>query len=257
MMDKKSIREMFGWLPPGQGPSYRKIVADGEEYLQIAMPMGGFSAHACIPLTGRPDMSRPHEHATFLEFLKRRLAAYVQEHGTDVGFALSEDDLDEAGEEILDFYRRRRFLLEVAAAAALFNTVIRDGQHTLALMDMIDKYSLDRERAWAHRKYEPYIRCHMVQARVLMALQAEDYAGIARAVQQGIGLLDEFAREHELPEYDDLDESIYPHALIEHLTKMGVELLQGGQEQAIQEENYEGAAVIRDLIAQLEQAKQG
>ena len=69
-MDEETLRGLFGWLPPGGSPNFRKITAGGTEYLQIVIPIGGFLTYACIPLAGRPDMSRPHGYETFLHYLR-------------------------------------------------------------------------------------------------------------------------------------------------------------------------------------------
>ena len=167
-MDEKTIRDMFGWVPEPEAPNFRKIRAGDTEFLQILVPMGGLAGYACIPLSGRPDMSRPYGCESVLEHLKRRLAVHVREHGNEEGFRLDEHTLDDIRDEILDYYRRRRFLLETAAPAGEFGVVVRDGQHALDLIDMVDTYSGDSERAWSHRKYEPYIRCHITEAQALL-----------------------------------------------------------------------------------------
>jgi hypothetical protein len=249
-MDEHTIRDVFGWMPPEGGGNFRKITAGGIDYLQIMVAMGAFAAHSCIPLQGRPDMSRPHGHATMLEFLRARLDRHVLENGSDEGFELGEQDVAEVQEEIMDFYRRRRFLLETAAPAKEFAVVISDGQHALQLMDLLEQYSADQQRVRDHRKYEPYIRCHIIQARILQRLDVADYAEIAETVRTGIAELQEFSRNHQAWEYADIDESIYPNALIAYLRKLAVGVLERGQEDAVQQEEYEAAAVIRDLIAE-------
>jgi len=251
-MDEEIIRELLGWVPPPGAPNYRRIQADGRSYLQIVLPMGGFPTYVCIPRTGRPDMSRPHGYDTFLDYLRVRLKEHVEKHGSDEGFVLSEEDLDEIRDEIMDFYRRRRFLLEAAAPAREFAVVVSDAQHALALMDMLDRYCMDRERVRNHRKYEPYIRCHMVQGQMLMLLQQRDYPAIARVVREGIASLEEFDRTHEAWEYADIDQSIYPRSLIGHLRQMVLELLRKGQQEAVETEQYETAGLLRDLIAEFQ-----
>ena len=255
-MDEKTVRELFGWFPPERSPNFRKITAGGTEYLDIVIPIGGFLTHACIPLTGRPDMSRPHGHETFLQYLRSRAAKYTAEHGTDEGFELSDDDLEEIAAEIMDLYRRRRFLLEGAAGAREFEVVVRDGNHAIELMDMLEKYSPDREGLQNHRKYEPYIRSHITQAQALLRMQEEDYGGLARAVKEGIAAIQKFDEEHEPWQYSDIHESTYPQSLIGHLKKMAAELLQGGQDAAVEQERYEAAGVIRDLLAEFKDESQ-
>jgi len=254
VMDEKTLRELFGWRPPGGSPNYRKIGVGGTDFLQIVISVGAFVAHACVPLSGRPDMSRPYGYRTFLDCLRARLKQYVQEHGTDEGFELSDHDREEIRWEILDFYRRRRFLLEAVTAASEFDAVVRDGMHALELMDMLERYYPDPEAARDHRKYEPYIRFHMTQARALMHIECEDYKAMTHALSQGIGAIRVFDQSHKPWEYSDLDESLYPEKLMGNLKRMGCELLHEAQNLAVKEEHYENAAVIRDLLAELEES---
>ncbi len=251
-MDENTLRELFGWMPDGEAPNYRRVEFEGRSYLQILIPMGMFAGYACIPLQGRPDMSRPHGKESVLRHLRERLEAYVQRHGSDVGFQLTEEDLDEIADEVMDYYRRRRFLLEDASPAGEFGVVISDGEHALAMLDLLDRYSPDRERVWNHRKYEPYIRCHVIKARVLSRLVYEDYPGIVTEIEKGLSTMRALDEEHEAWEYADIDDTIRPQGLFEHLREMGMELLQAGQENAVEQERYEQAGVIRDLIAQFE-----
>jgi len=251
-MDENTLRELFGWVPPQGSPNFRKITAGGTTYLDIVIPVGGFLSHLCIPLAGRPDLTRPHGYPTYLHYLRSRLERYVQQHGTDEGFVLSDDDLEEIRAEILDFYRRRRFLLEAAAGAKEFGVVVSDGRHAIELMDMLEKYSPDRQALQDHRKYEPYIRAHITQAQALLCMQDEDYRGLAQVVKEGIAAIQKFDEEHEPWEYSDIDESIYPQSLIGHLKKMAVQLLQSAQDAAVEEERYETAGVIRDLLVEFQ-----
>ncbi|MCK4284208.1 MAG: hypothetical protein KAX44_07820 [Candidatus Brocadiae bacterium] len=247
-MEHKAIRDLFGWVPSRGKPNYRKVTAGHTEYLQILVSFDGFPTYACIPLRGRPDMSNPHGHETFLDFLRARVEAYTRSKGTDEGFQLSEADLAEIRDEILDFYRRRRFLLEAATPAREFEVVVRDGDHALKLMEMLDRYSPDSDQAWTHRKYEPYIKCHMIQARLLQLLDAGDYRAAVTAAREGIAAIAEFDRGHEAWEYSEMDESIHPRSLIGHLEEMVVKLLGEAQQQAVEKESYESAALIRDLL---------
>jgi len=251
-MDEGTIKEVLGWVPPEGGANFRKVRMGSKDYLQIFIPVGGFPAYAWIPLQGRPDMSRPHGEETFLGYLRSRLEEFKRRKGTDEGFMLAEEDVNECGKEILDFYRRRRFLLEDAAIAGEFEVVVNDGQHSLELMNMLERYCADKDRVWAHRQYEPYIRSHIVQAKALLHLQKGDYRGMVAAVKKGIREIEDFDQGHGQWEYGDVHESVLPRNLIRYLAEMTIKLLGESLKRAVKEEDYETAAVIRDLKAEFE-----
>ena len=251
-MDEKTIRELLGWVPSEGIPNFRKIRMGSKDYLQIFIPVGGFPAYAWIPLQGRPDLSRPHGEETFLGYLRSRLEEFKRTKGTDEGFVLAEEDLEECGNEILDFFRRRRFLLEDAAIAGEFEVVVNDGKHTLELMNMLERYCADKDRVWGHRQYEPYIRSHMVQAEALLHLQKGDYGGMVAAVKDGIRKMEDFDQGHGRWEYGDVHESVLPRNLINYLGEMAIKLLEESLKKAVKSEDYETAAVIRDMKAEFE-----
>lgn len=238
---------LAGWDHRPGRVSARKITAeDGREVLQMRIELGVLQ----MEFEDRPDGSRPGGWPTYFHFLQ----AKAQRKGA--AFRLTERNCIEIDREFLQFYHRRICWLELKE----FDRAVTDAEHTLALMDFVRNCSPDPDWTEAHEQYRPFVIFHRVQASALASLTDGEGETAIELLNRGVQELraldvvdfDEepiFEEDEFVERLEELRESIRESFSI------GVTL----QEQlntAVQREEYELAAQLRDQIARREQSRE-
>ena len=199
-----------------------------------------------LEIEGRPDGGRPDGANTYFELLKRKASLSEQE------FVLSEKQCIEVDREFVQFYHRRICWLQLKE----FDRAVRDADHTLALMDFCKVHSPDDEWTISHEQYRPFVLYHRTQAAALTQLEIEnsDRAELAiDEVNQGLNRLRSLFLEYNAEEQFANDELVqrlneFRDSLRE---KYGVDqTLQEQLAAAVENEEYEWAADLRDQISQ-------
>jgi hypothetical protein len=228
------------WAYDPETVSVRVVTgSDNRDVIQMRVDMGVLQ----LETKARPDGVRPKGFETYYDLL---LAESVRV-GED--FVMDEEQCSEADREFVQFYHRRICWL----ALRRFADAVRDADHTLAFMDFCRKHSPDEQWTLSHEQYRPFVLFHRTQAAALNEL--DDGGGPESAVQaindgleQMRKVFEEFEAEEHFEEDDlvsrliELRESLREHysvgrTLEERLTE------------AIQSEEYELAAVLRDELA--------
>ena len=166
-----------GWtFQPGQVNVRLIRGADGKPKLQLRLDLGLLQ----MELSGRPDGKRPHRSATELDFQTRKLRKHYERRGDDGGFALSPRDCQALREESAMFYHRylSLFVLEQ------YESVIRDTQHNLDVLDMCSKYGRSDHDRTCLEQYRPYVIMMQVRAKGCEALR-KGYVQTALAYLRG------------------------------------------------------------------------
>jgi len=209
----------------------------GRQVLQMRVDMGLLQLETDL----RPDGERPGGAETYYDYL----VGEVIRAGD--GFQLSEEQCAEADREFVQFYHRRicwLSLREYAKAA-------RDADHSLAFMDFVRDHSPDEDWTLSHEQYRPFVLFHRVQAGALAAL--ED-SGPERAIEEINAGLDRF---RNLFEQYDAAEQFAEDELVQRLEEMRENVrhrydvgltLDEQLAEAVQSENYELAAELRDRL---------
>jgi hypothetical protein len=213
--------------------------ADSRDVIQMRVDMGVLQ----LETTARPDGARPKGFQTYYDFL---LAESVRV-GED--FLLDEEQCSEADREFVQFYHRRICWL----ALRRFADAVRDADHTLAFMDFCGKHSPDEQWTLSHEQYRPFVLFHRTQAAALTEL--DDGAGPESAVQainDGLERMRQVFEEFEAEEHFEEDDLVsrlieLRESLREHYS-VG-RTLEERLTEAIQSEQYELAAVLRDELA--------
>ncbi|MCH2181914.1 MAG: UvrB/UvrC motif-containing protein [Mariniblastus sp.] len=224
----------------------RILELTNREVLQMRVDMGVLQ----LEIEGRPDGGRPDGAPTYFELLKQKASLSDQE------FVLSETQCIEVDREFVQFYHRRICWLQLKE----FDRAVRDADHTLALMDFCKVHSPDDEWTISHEQYRPFVLYHRTQAAALTQLEVEnsDRAELAiDEVNQGLNRLRFLFLEYNAEEQFANDE------LVQRLTefrdslreKYGVEqTLHEQLASAVENEEYEWAADLRDQISQRDEA---
>jgi len=253
-----------GWEPGPSGAVIVRVVTDedGVEYLQRRLDLGVLQL--CID--GRPDGERPFERESLLD--------HYQQQNADPGsnLTLSEEDLESLDAEIMQYYHRRIGLLAVASqaqasrnpeqAVTYYRRAARDAEHNIGIMDLIAVHAADANYIAEHEHFRPFVLCHLTLAES----QAEALTGRVDEAIERIKAGIELIRELVIPENDEDDEiesdGNDAEMFVQALEQLDQELrrqygidrtLREQLADAVENEDYEQAAKLRDLLRQQDQ----
>jgi hypothetical protein len=223
---------------------------DGQEKVQLRVDLGLLQMN----VQGRPDGKKPLGHASLFESYLTRLKQFRRGHdGRDDGFTLSPDDCAKLQLEALQYYHRSICLLQLGEHPG----VKRDTERNLAVFDFVTRYATSPELAWSLQQFRPQLL--MIQTRALAAplLQAKDFSGAIRKIEDGLESIREFYRAHE--RVDLAEESHEVVSLQDWLQDVQQrrplsrrERLERQLARALEREEFEKAAQLRDKLKQLE-----
>ncbi len=226
---------------------------DGEEKLQLRVDLGLLQMNA----TGRPDGRKPGGYESLFEEFQANLYRHLAENGgSDEKFKLSAEDCSNLQLEAIQYHHRCICLLQLEDFAG----VIRDAERNLALMDFAAKHAESEESAWSLRQFQPQLTMILTRALGSQALQTKDYSEAVREIEEGLAQIRAFykqnAREDELPDSPEVQ------ALESWLEEVEAkrplsqrERLERALEKAVEAENYEEAAQVRDAIRNLKSSR--
>jgi hypothetical protein len=232
---------IHGWdFKPGVVQARVIPAASGREVIQIRVDLGVLQ----LEMTGRPDGTRPHGHATYFEYL-RHLARRAEREGKP--FVLDEDQCQEADREFAQFYHRRVAWM----ALRQFAKALADADHTLAFMDLVRAHSPSEEYTQAHEQYRGFVIFHRTQAAAAEALDKDDPEAAIDAIGAGLKRLRAFFADFNVEEQMEED------GMVQQLRKLEQSIrdrhhieatLREQLEEAVAKENYEAAARLRDAL---------
>jgi hypothetical protein len=242
------ITRLLEEWPYDSDNSVRIITADdGRQVMQVRQPLGIEQ----YELDGRPDGGSVEGYETIVDFYEHRLAEHEAVHGTDEGFELDEDDTENLENEGILFYYRYLLLFQLND----FERVIRDTSHNLRICELLEEYGIDEGGKEAVLQFKPYIyRMHSVadaMERVKRHETSEARSILEEAIDyiQGMEEVDTPAFQFErVRSVNYLRQALEQ---IEETTEDPVAQLKEELEAAVQQEDYERAAKLRDHIREL------
>lgn len=235
------------WPFDPQSVNVRMLDLATRKVLQMRVDMGVLQ----MEIDGRPDGVDFDGSKTYFDYLKQKSIELNHE------FELNDDKCLEIDREFVQFYHRRVCWLQLKQ----FSNAVRDADHTLGLMDFCKAYSPDEEWTVSHEQYRPFVLYHRTQAAALSHIDEDadvesvDRGDVEKAIDEvNVGI----ERLYELfVEYDAVDQ-FEEDDLVVRLRefrqgirdKFGVgSTLQEQLAQAIENEDYELAASLRDAIS--------
>lgn len=223
--------------------------ADGRQKLQIRIDLGVLQ----MEMTGRPDGQRPHGFESLLDHQQDRLNRYTRETGGSAGFVLSQDECRGLREEAVQFYHRYVGLF----ALADYPGVVRDTTRNLELFDLCRDFGESEGDRTILEQFRAPVLTMRARSAAEMALAAGKPKQALAALDQGIAELrsvfedvgrgDEFDRSNEIQLLRGMRDALVPKLP----SSQRVEL-QERLRAAIDAENYELAAILRDELRLLD-----
>ncbi|MCJ7646544.1 UvrB/UvrC motif-containing protein [bacterium] len=222
---------------------------DGKEKIQIRLPLGIEQ----FEIDGRPDGKRPYRKESLLEYYRAKLEVYKKSKGTDEGFGLTREVCSKLYEEGLLYYYRYTLFFQLKD----YERLVRDTQRNIEYFDFVSKYTVEEEDKMALEQYRPYIIRMNALGKGLAHIEKREYEEALRRIEEGIRAID------SLPDMENATFAYEKGRSLTLLRGMAKEIvekrplsekekLQKKLQEAIEEENYERAAQLRDRIHELD-----
>ena len=242
MADSRNISDILqDWDYDSQSIRARIVAGqDGEaDVLQMRVEMGIIQ----MAVDGRPDGIRPEGFATYLDYLLQEEISQGNE------WDLNDEQCMEVDREFMQFYQRRISWLSIKE----YQQVVRDADHTLALMDFCKRHSPDDGWTIVHEQYRPFVLFHRTQAAAYHQLNESTPQAAIECINDGLNTIRSIFESHDLEEHFDEDELVSQLRDIRESLRVEYSVGKTLHEQladAIASEQYERAAEIRDQLSQ-------
>lgn len=223
---------------------------DGDPRLQIRLDLGILQLH----LTGRPDGQRPHGYGSLLEYHEARYDGVEmgENDEEDEPAPLSPDDCARLREEAVQYYHRYIALLVLEE----YEGVIRDTTRNLRVLDLCAKHAEDESDRAVLEQFRPYITMMRARAMASQALKDNEPKMAIHAIDEGLDALKKHFADHGQAELFEEASEVrmlrgMREALVPKLPVSQKSELRQRLQQALEKENYELAAILRDELRQL------
>ena len=229
----------------------RKIWGDdGIQKMQVRIDQGAFQGILQLNLDGRPDGKKPHGFDFVLDYHHHALEQHRREHeGTESDFSLDRSACEELFDESARVYGRYGFLMQLKD----YERVVSDTERNMELFRLVNTYAEEEEDRVNLEKWWPYVLRIHATARAMLACQEQDYdqgLRIIRETREKIDQLPEVEAEEFFAERErsdqalaDLEEELRTSKPLSREEQLEQEL-----QEAIDREEFEKAAVIRDEL---------
>jgi len=226
--------------------SVRMIHGDDQRpKLQLRIDLGILQ----MELTGRPDGLRPEGCESLLELCETMLDEHVAAGEEPEEFVIDDEMCRRLREEAVQYYHRYVALFVLDE----YDLVVRDTSRNLRMMEFCKEHAASEEDRAALDQFKPYVL--MMRARALSGAAVEDDEPKAAilAIDQGIESIREHFTATDQPEgFESSSEAQLLQGMREALApKLPVTAkaeLQSRLSQALESENYELAAILRDEL---------
>jgi len=232
---------------------------DGEPRVQVRLDLGIIQMFA----DGRPDGEHPFGFPSLLEYFESQLEGeeepdFAGQDGKSDKQNLSGDDCRALREEAAQFYQRYLALLVLED----FDRVVRDTTRNLRVLDLCAKHAQTEEDRTMLEQFRPYITMMRSRALASQAMKDNEPKAAIHALDEGLEALRSYFTESGKPQMFDqssevellrgMRDALVPKLPISQKTELRQRLAK-----AIEQENYELAAILRDELKQLKDTPAG
>jgi len=236
---------------PGQ-PAVRKFIGkDGTEKIQLRVDLGVLQMNA----EGRPDGKRPLGHASLYEHYQARLYKHLAaNNGNETGFKLTAADCVKLQLEAFQYHNRYNCQLQLKD----YTAVVRDTERNLAVLDFVEKHAENEELSWSLQQFRPQLLMINARAHATQSLEVKDYSTAVTQIEHGIGRIREFYRKHERTDLlEQCGEITWLKNWVDQVYALRPmserQKLEHALSEAVNNEDYEKAAQVRDAIRNLKE----
>lgn len=246
------LSDFFHDWPYDEDQNVRFITAsDGREIMQIRQPLGVEQ----YELDGRPDGRHPFEKDTVLDEYKNRYQTALAE-GQE--FDISAQDFFKLREEGILFYFRYLALFQVGQ----YERVAVDTQHNLEICDLVEGFYAGDDKGEL-LQYRPYIRRVNAIAKAMVSLADDEPANAKGELEKAYEEIEtlkpvetpvfQFEKIRSLQHLKQVIDQVENASSGSSERATGLkERLENELKSAVDNENYEDAARLRDRIRHLD-----
>jgi hypothetical protein len=220
---------------------------DGREVMQIRQPLGIEQ----YELDGRPDGKTHEGKECYLEVLKENLQEYTEANGTDEGFQVSHEQFQLLQNEGIIYYYRYLVLFQIGD----FERTARDTEHNLQICDLLDKYAENEDDKKEILQYRPYILRMFAIAKAMISLHQQLKAAAKEILESAIEEIENMPNiDTPAFQFERIRSLKYLRSTLKQVLEQKVSPLDNLKKEldaAVEEENYELAAELRDKIRTL------
>jgi hypothetical protein len=225
---------------------------DGKQKVQLRLDLGLLQ----MEMDGRPDGLRPEGFESFFDLYQSRAREFMDKVSDEPRFTLSPTDCARLQQEAVQYYHRYLALFQVGD----WMRVIRDTQRNLNLFDFVEQNTESVTVSWLFQQFRPYVLMMLTRARGQQALDNDDTAAAHQHITDGIRDIRNF---YDLSNHPEMLEQSQELQFLE-TWKLEVEKSSPSNElvrlekaltEAVQKEDYEAAAKLRDDIKNLKHPK--
>lgn len=233
----------------GQIVVRRFLGRDGKEKIQLRLDLGVLQMNA----SGRPDGKQPHGEESLLDHHVARMERHNAEGGGgEKPFRLTAEECAALHQEAVQFHHRYICLFQLED----YKGVLRDTERNLDVYDFVRDNAESPEMLLPFQQLRPQLLMMRTRTKGSMALEAGRHSEALDLVREGIEELRAFYIQAERPEMAESSGEIASleswMAEIERSRPLTTrERLQRSLQEAVEREDYERAAKLRDQINQL------
>lgn len=245
-MEHGDLTELLRSWPyePARVNARRIIGRDGRPKLQLRIDLGILQ----METEGRPDGQRPGGFESLLAQHLDRLERYTRESGAE-GFVLSPEECRQLREEAVQYHHRYVGLLALGDYAG----VVRDTSRNLALFELCRAHAADEDDQLVLEQFRPHVIMMRARAEAERALADGQSKAALAAIDGGLAEIRAFLEEAgQATAFDQASEVQLLRGMRDALVpKLPISQRMELQERlraAIDAENYELAAVLRDEL---------
>jgi hypothetical protein len=260
----KDISDLLSDWPFEPGTINARIIVgdDGSPRVQVRLDLGILQMHA----DGRPDGTRPQGFASWLEYHEHRIEGMAEEdEGEKAGEAVREPSREGAKGDVQLSPEECRVLRDEAAqfyqryvaclALEDFDRVVRDTTRNLRVLGLCAKHASQEADRVVLEQFRAYIT--MIRARALASqmIQDNELKAAVLVLDDALETIRKNAGDAPRSEIDASNEvqilQNMRDALVPRLPVSLKAELKARLQRALETENYELAAILRDELKQL------
>lgn len=237
-----------GWDYDPEKVKARWIKNDnGRTVAQLRLDLGVLQ----MEVENRPDGTTPRGFSSLLDYYQELEASGGMEHP---GLDLNDEACAELQQEAVQYYYRYLAFY----ALGYLDGVIADTEHTLGIFRFVAEHAIDDDLVWQFVQFYPYVRMMNARSLAEKSLERKEFDLAVTLLEQGIEDIQDFWDEYGDPDEEYMgDEALVLAQMLENIMKRRpkskTDQLTEDLDRAIELENYEKAAVLRDALKRLQQ----